>query len=49
MKIISMFVDFDETDGLAIRLQGTESVLLADLWVIIQGTKNQIVMLGKLL
>ena len=40
--------DFDEVDGLAIRLQGTKGILFADLGVVVQGTKDDFVALGKL-
>ena len=41
-------VDLDETDRLAVRLQGTEGVLLADLWVVVEGAKDNLVVLRKL-
>ena len=43
------FRHFDETDGLAIGLQCTKSVLLVHLGVVVQGTKDDLVALRKLL
>ena len=42
-------VESDKVDGLAIRLQGSKSVLFAYLGVIIQGTEDDFVMLRELL
>ena len=39
----------DEIDGLAIRLQGPESLLFVNFWVVVQGAKDDFVVFRKLL
>ena len=40
--------NLDEVDGLAIGLQGTKGILFADLRVVVQGAKDDFVVLGEL-
>ena len=41
--------DFDEVDGLAIRLQGMKGILFADLWIVVKRAKDDFVVLRELL
>ena len=43
------FSYLDEIDGLAIGLQGMESVLLVDFWVVVERTKDDFIVLCELL
>lgn len=41
--------DFDEVDGLTIRLKGMKCILLVDFGVVVQGTEDNFVVFRKLL